>query len=145
MLLRELPDWVEKNKDRINETALDGWKLQSDTKWMQATLVLENVKKLSEEFKNVVTSINIPYFDMSELEFSEWNAIYELGAAMRLRDDDTGRFFHSLMYLDDASPALQLLKELEMWEIDEAFAHATDYIKQSKAEVYELKRIVDLM
>lgn len=145
MLLRELPDWVEKNKDRINETALDGWKLHADTKWMQATHVLENVKKLPEELRDEVTAINIPFFDMSELEFSEWNAIYELGATMKLRGDDTGQFFHSLIYLDDASPALQLLKELEMWEIDEAFAHATDYQKQSKAEVYELKRIVDLM
>nr|DAM95698.1 MAG TPA: hypothetical protein [Caudoviricetes sp.] len=145
MLLRELPNWVAKNKDRINETAIDGWKVCNDTKWMQATHVLENVKKLSEELRHEVTAINIPFFDMSELEFSEWNAIYELGAAMRLRDDDTGQFFHALMYLDDASPALQLLKELEMWEIDKAFAHATDYIKQSKAEVYELKRIVDLV
>lgn len=143
MRLRELPDWVEKNKDRINETSVNGWKVYDGTKWEQAAQVLYDADKLSEEFQNVVTSITIPYFDLSEVEFSEWNALYELGAAMKLRGDDTGRFFHSLINLDDLSPALQLLRELEWWEIDEAFAHATYYIKQSKDEVYELKRIVD--
>lgn len=143
MRLRELPDWVEKNVQRINETSADGWKVYDGSKWDQAAQVLYDADKLSEEFQNVVTSIEIPYFDMSAVEFSEWNALYELGAAMKLRSDDTGRFLHALGHLDDLSPALQLLRELEWWEIDEAFAHATAYIKQSKGEVYELKRIVD--
>lgn len=145
MLLRELSDWVEKNKDRINETAFDGWKISGDNKEEQAACVLYNVKKLSEEFQNVVTSIEIPYFDMSELEFSEFDALLDLGSAMKLDGDNNGLFMQALLLFDDLSPALQLLRETEYWEIDDAFSHAPDFLKDSWKEVYEVKRIVDLV
>lgn len=145
MLLRELPNWVEENKDRINETALDGWKISGDNKEEQAACVLYNVKKLSEEFQNVVTSIEIPYFDMSELEFSEFDAMLDLGLAMKLDGDNNGLFMQALLLFDDLSPALQLLKETEHWEIDDAFSHAPDFLKKSWEELYEVKRIVDLV
>lgn len=145
MLLRELPDWVEKNKDRINETALDGWKISGGNKEEKAACVLHNVKKLSEEFRDKVTSIEIPYFDMSELEFSEFEALFDLGSAMKLDGDNTGLFLKALLLFDDLSPALQLLRETEYWEIDDAFSHAPDFLKESWEALYEVKRIVDLV
>ena len=145
MRLRELPGWVEENKDRINETALDGWKISGDTKEERAACVLYNVKKLSEELRDKVTSIEIPYFDMSELEFSEFDALFALASAMRLDGDNNGLFMNALFFLDELSPALQLLKELDRWEIDGAFLYAPNFLKESREKVYELKRIVDLM
>lgn len=145
MLLRELPDWVEKNKGRINETALNGWMISGDTKEERAACVLYNVRKLSEEFQNAVTSIEIPYFDMSEREFSEFDALFALGSAMKLDGDNNGDFLKALLLFDDLSPALQLLRETEYLEIDDAFSHAPDFLKESWEEVYEVKRIVDLV
>lgn len=145
MLLRELPNWVKNNKDRINETAIDGWKISGDTKEERAACVLYNVKKLSEEFQNVVTSIEIPYFDMSDCEVSEFDALLNLGSAMKLNGDNNGLFMKALLLFDDLSPALQLLREAEYWEIDDAFSHAPDFLKESWKEVYEVKRIVDLV
>lgn len=145
MLLRELPDWVEKNKDLINETAIEDWKISGDTKEERAACVLYNVKRLSEEFQNTVTSIEIPYFDMSELEFSEFDPLLALGSAMKLDGDNTGIFLKALLLFNDLSPALQLLREVEYWEIDDAFSHAPDFLKESWKELYEVKRIVDLV
>lgn len=145
MLLRELPGWVEENKDRINETALDGWKISGDTKEERAACVLYNVKRLSEEFRDKVTSIEIPYFDMSDCEVSEFDALLNLGSAMKLDGDNNGVFLKALLLFDDISPALQLLRETEYWEIDDAFSHAPDFLKESWKELYEVKRIVDLV